>query len=94
MTQVVVLLAPASASAGDGGPCPDIAALLSRHLEGDVGKAQCAEMEGHVATCERCRAQCESLKQVLALCSTPAPTDGPAVRRAVERAIRELRSAT
>jgi RNA polymerase sigma-70 factor (ECF subfamily) len=50
------------------GRCPDVLSLYSRKLEGDIGPELCAEMEKHIAACGRCRAACDSLKRVLAVC--------------------------
>lgn len=48
--------------------CPDVAALLSRHLEGDITADACATMEDHLRDCAACRAACDSLRDVLARC--------------------------
>lgn len=70
--------------------CPDVVALFSRYLEGDIGTAECNAMQAHVASCTSCTAACESLKQTLALCRTesrgPVPLD---VQELVRRALRE-----
>ena len=50
------------------GGCPDVVALFSRFLEGEIGAADCAAMQAHVAACARCGAACESLKRTLSLC--------------------------
>jgi RNA polymerase sigma-70 factor (ECF subfamily) len=41
--------------------CPDVAALLSRHLEDELSSRTCAEMEKHLETCARCRSTCDAL---------------------------------
>jgi len=70
--------------------CPDIAELLSRHLEGEISSDACAEMEKHLAECPGCKGACDSLKQTLTLCrrvpapQVPAQTQ-QAVREAIER---------
>jgi len=86
------LLAPLPARPSPGaGPCPDVAELLSRHLEGDIGRDACAEMERHVATCPACHAACESLRQTLRLCgSTPAPEVPEALQQSIRRGIRDV----
>jgi RNA polymerase sigma-70 factor (ECF subfamily) len=68
------LLGPASEKQEPAkGRCPDVLSLYSRHLEGDIDSDLCAEMENHIAACARCRAACDSLKRVLAVCrSVPA----------------------
>ncbi|MCC6527350.1 MAG: sigma-70 family RNA polymerase sigma factor [Polyangiaceae bacterium] len=74
--------------------CPDVLALLSRRLEGDVDPALCADLEAHVARCARCRIACDSLKQTVALCrATPAPATSVALRDSLRRAVRELLAA-
>lgn len=50
--------------------CPDIPMLYSQHLEGEISASLCATMEAHLASCERCDAICDSLKNSLALCQT------------------------
>jgi RNA polymerase sigma-70 factor (ECF subfamily) len=69
--------------------------MLSRHLEGDLADATCAEMMAHVERCPRCRTACDSLRRVLALCRD-APVSPPpaALGSAVRDAIRMLSSAT
>jgi RNA polymerase sigma-70 factor (ECF subfamily) len=83
------VLEPAhSAPAG----CPDIVALFSRHLEGEIDAGLCAEMERHLAACPRCASACESLKETLRACRALPPADVPAdlqesIRRAVRNAL-------
>jgi RNA polymerase sigma-70 factor (ECF subfamily) len=78
--------APAAAPA-----CPDVVALLSRKLEGEISGEICAELEEHVRACDACRGRCESLKSTLALCSRagedPVP---PHVERSVRESLRKL----
>ncbi len=72
--------------------CPDVLAMFSQHLEGDIGPAVCAQMEQHLATCVRCRGACDSLKRAVALCrATPAPVVPPGVRDSIRRAVKALR---
>ena len=80
-------LAPLESAAGER--CPDVVAMLSRHLEGDLAASSCAEMMAHVDRCPRCRASCDSLKRVLALCrDSPTPAPPAPVGAAVRDAIR------
>jgi RNA polymerase sigma-70 factor (ECF subfamily) len=75
-------------AAVDGG-CPDVLAMLSRHLEGDLAASTCADLMSHVDRCPRCRAKCDSLRRVLARCrDTPTPAPAAAVGAAVRDAIR------
>jgi RNA polymerase sigma-70 factor (ECF subfamily) len=55
------------------GTCPDVLALFSSHLEGQVSAEVCAEMERHIEACPRCKGACDSLKRTLSLCRTSAP---------------------
>jgi len=76
-------------AAPGAGPCPNVLMLLSRHLEGDLAPATCAEMMAHVERCPRCDAACASLKRVLALCrDAPAPDVPAPLGRAVRDAIK------
>ncbi len=72
--------------------CPDVVPMLSRYLEGEIGAEQCAAMEAHVASCARCRGECESLRKVLVLCETSAKHGAvpEEVQRIVREAIRQL----
>lgn len=71
--------------------CPEIVATFSRYLEGEIGRAECDEMERHVAGCERCRAACASLRQTLALCRTVATAEVPVeIQDLVKKAVRDL----
>jgi RNA polymerase sigma-70 factor (ECF subfamily) len=72
-------------------PCPDVLELLSRHLEGEISSDVCAEMEGHLARCPRCRSRCDSLKKTLLLCkSSPAPSVPAPVQASVRAALKRL----
>jgi len=77
-------------SAPAAGGCPDVVALFSRHIEGDIDHELCEEMERHVASCKRCNAACESLKRTLALCRAEQSGSVPAeIQELVRRALRE-----
>jgi RNA polymerase sigma-70 factor (ECF subfamily) len=72
-----------------GPSCPDVVDLLSRYQEGDVTADACRIMEQHVASCEACAGRCQSLRRVLAVCSsTPTPELPPELRDAVLQQIR------
>jgi RNA polymerase sigma-70 factor (ECF subfamily) len=71
--------------------CPEIALIFSRYLEGEIGQAECAAMDKHVASCARCRAGCDSLKHTLALCRSSATGEvSEEVQTLVRKALREL----
>jgi RNA polymerase sigma-70 factor (ECF subfamily) len=73
-----------------GAACPDVLTLLSRKLEGELTPAVCAEVERHVEGCARCRAECDALRDILAVCSaSPLPRVPDHVRQAVRRAARQ-----
>jgi RNA polymerase sigma-70 factor, ECF subfamily len=79
--------------------CPDVLALFSRHLEGDVAPSVCQEMDAHLATCANCSSACESLRHTVALCQAGPPGPVPprvaeAVRQAVQAALREMHGAS
>jgi RNA polymerase sigma-70 factor (ECF subfamily) len=74
------------------GPCPNVLALFSSHLEGQISAEVCAEMERHIEACPRCRGACDSLKRTLSLChaalpATPVPA---AVQASVKLALRNF----
>ena len=69
--------------------CPDVLALFSRHLEGDIAPDVCAEMEAHLERCGHCRGACESLRRTLASCrAIPMPAVPEPVAASVKQAIR------
>ncbi len=69
--------------------CPQIAALWSQKLEGDLSQADCSTMEQHLLGCPSCEADCEALKKALLACqrarSQPVPA---AVQERVKAALR------
>ena len=76
---------------GKRADCPEIIGVFSRYLEGEIGAEECAEMDRHVASCDRCLAGCASLKHTLALCrrssSSPVP---PEIQALVKTALGDL----
>lgn len=73
------------------GPCPDIAELYSRNLEGEIGPDTCAELERHVAACPRCKGVCAALESSLRLCrAAPRVPVPPAVQQSIRVALRDL----
>ena len=78
------------------GTCPDVLALFSSHLEGEVNAEICAEMERHIEACSRCKGACDSLKRTLSLCHAAAPaTQIPvAVQASVKVALRNFLTGT
>jgi len=87
--RVAPALGLAAAAAPRQAECRDVLMLFSRHLEGDIAREVCADMEAHLRRCDPCRGACESLKRTLALCrATPAPDVPLSIRESVRDAIR------
>jgi RNA polymerase sigma-70 factor, ECF subfamily len=87
------LSAPVTAPAPD---CPDVLALFSRHLEGDIDTDVCQQMEAHLAHCTSCLAACDALRRSVSLCRATPPGPVPdavadAVRASVRAALEEMR---
>jgi RNA polymerase sigma-70 factor (ECF subfamily) len=74
--RVAPLLETPNSTARASGTCPDVLALFSRHLEGEVSAETCASMERHLENCEHCRGVCDSLKRTLVLCRTAGVPQG------------------
>ncbi len=69
--------------------CPDVAALWSRKLEGDLSQGDCASMERHLASCPACGAACDALKRALLACQRSATAQvKPEVQARVKAAVR------
>jgi RNA polymerase sigma-70 factor (ECF subfamily) len=73
--------------------CPDVAAMFSRNLEGDLTQNDCARMELHLASCAYCTATCHALRDVLQVCQAergtpPTPEVQAAIRAALTRLAR------
>jgi RNA polymerase sigma-70 factor (ECF subfamily) len=82
------MLGPPATETAGGATCPDVLALFTRHLDGDLDPRVCAAMEAHLAQCTRCHGACESLKRVLAVCRQLPTPDVPApVAASVKKAI-------
>jgi len=71
--------------------CPDVLALFSKRLEGEISTDVCAQLEDHVRRCERCAARCDTLRASLSLCRQ-AGQEGvpPRVERSVKDALRRF----
>jgi RNA polymerase sigma-70 factor, ECF subfamily len=69
--------------------CPDIMALWSRKLEGDLDAIDCAEMEKHLAGCPSCESTCAALKAALGACRREATREvSPLIQEQVRSALR------
>lgn len=83
------LLEPARPAAPGG--CPDIVALWSQKLEGDLRQHDCSAMERHLEGCPSCAAACDALKGALVACRRVR--DGevpPEIQARVKAALRAL----
>jgi RNA polymerase sigma-70 factor (ECF subfamily) len=81
------LLEPALAPSPSG--CPDVVALWSKKLEGDLSQVDCASMERHLVGCPVCGAACDALKRALLACQHVRSEDvPPAVQARVKDAVR------
>jgi RNA polymerase sigma-70 factor (ECF subfamily) len=71
--------------------CPEVVALFSRHLEGEISAPVCEQMERHMAACPRCRERCAVLQRTLASCAaTPLPEVPAPVQHEVRTALRQF----
>ncbi len=69
--------------------CPDVVALWSKKLEGDLRTEDCAAMEAHLKTCPACGAACDALKRALLACQRSARDEvAPEVQARVKAAVR------
>lgn len=81
------LLEPAAAPATSG--CPDVVAMWSKKLEGDLSQGDCASMEAHIAVCPTCSGACDALKRALLACQRVRGEDvPPAIQARVKAAVR------
>jgi len=69
--------------------CPDVMALWSKKLDGDLTPIDCASMEAHLAVCPRCSVACDTLRNALSACQSLSTTRVPAhVQERVKAAAR------
>ncbi len=83
-----VLGTPDAPALEPGTSCPDIVALFSQHLEGEISGTVCSRLEEHIQGCERCRSRCNSLRATLTLCSQAGEEVPPRVEQSVRAALR------
>jgi RNA polymerase sigma-70 factor, ECF subfamily len=82
------LLEPARAPTPSAG-CPDVVAMWSKKLEGDLSQGDCASMEAHIATCPTCSGACDALKRALLACQRVRDADvPPEIQARVKAAVR------
>jgi len=71
--------------------CPDVAALFSRKMEGELDEHTCSEMQAHLDGCPRCTDSCQALNSALSACrSSSAKKVPPEVQERIRAAIRSL----
>ena len=80
------LLEPAGHAAAG---CPDVVALWSQKLEGDLSQGDCSAMEKHIAGCPACNAACDALKRALLACQDVRAEEVPPEIQARVRAATE-----
>ncbi len=68
--------------------CPDVLALWSSKLEGDLSPLDCAEMEKHLESCPACTSTCTALRAALGACrSVGTGKVHPEIQMAVKTAV-------
>jgi RNA polymerase sigma-70 factor (ECF subfamily) len=73
--------------------CPEIGALFSRHLEGEIGPDACAAMERHLLACPACKSECQTLRAILGACAAaPEPRVPVPLQESIRLGIRQLLS--
>ena len=82
-TQLRPMLEPAL---GTPNSCPDIVAMWSKKLEGDLSQGDCSAMEDHMRTCPSCGSACNALKRALAACKSLGAEEVPVEVQAQIRA--------
>ncbi len=71
--------------------CPDVVALWSKKLEGELRPDDCVAMEKHLEGCTSCAGACDALRRMLAVCQRSAADPvSPALRRRIMTAVRSL----
>jgi RNA polymerase sigma-70 factor (ECF subfamily) len=86
--ELAPVLGRAASEPPRGAICREVLPLFSQHLEGDIDPRVCATMEAHLAQCRHCRAACESLKRILAICrQLPTAEVPPPIAASIRAAI-------
>lgn len=68
--------------------CPDVVALWSKKLEGDLSQGDCSAMEKHLETCPACGSACDALKRALLACQHVRTEEvPPAIQARVKAAL-------
>ena len=91
-TALQPLLEPRTNAAPSG--CPDVVALWSKKLEGDLSQTDCSAMEKHLEGCRACGSACNALKKVLVACQHVRDEEvPPAIQLRVKNAVRDWMAA-
>ena len=70
--------------------CPDVLALWSSKLEGDLTPTDCGEMEKHLESCAACASACTALRSALLACRHANTGEvRPEVQTAVRTAVNQ-----
>ncbi|MES1175671.1 MAG: RNA polymerase sigma factor [Myxococcales bacterium] len=69
--------------------CPNVVALWSSKLEGDLSQQDCSAMERHLLDCPSCAGACGALKQALLGCRQMGGEVSPEVQASVKDALRD-----
>jgi anti-sigma factor RsiW len=71
--------------------CAAILANISAFLDGELAASDCAAIEAHCASCDRCAPLVEGLRRTLGLCRSASAVPLPeAVRQRARESIRRL----
>lgn len=74
-----------------GPNCPDLLAMWSMKLEGDLSASDCQAMEGHIKQCRSCGPRCDALKQALWACQRSASEPvRPEIQEQVRAAVKAI----
>lgn len=74
-----------------GDECQILLEQLSAYIDGDLAAPECAMIEKHMETCERCAAVIRDLRDTVGLCHRAAERPLPdAVKRRARARIRDL----
>ena len=70
--------------------CPDVLALWSSKLEGDLSPMDCAAMEKHMEDCPACASACDALKAALFACQRAGTKEvRPEIQAQVKAAVQQ-----
>jgi anti-sigma factor RsiW len=70
--------------------CAVVLENISAFLDGELSATDCAAIEAHCASCERCAPVVEGLRRTVGLCRSASVTLPDAVRQRARDSIRRL----